>query len=49
MLWTIVMILFVLWALGLATSYTVGGALHILLAIAIVIILFNLFQGRRVL
>jgi hypothetical protein len=47
MLWTIVTILLVLWALGLATSYTMGGALHILLAIALVMIVINLFQGRR--
>ncbi|MFC1835551.1 lmo0937 family membrane protein [Thermodesulfobacteriota bacterium] len=48
MLWTIVIILLVIWALGLATSSTVGGALHILLAIALVMIVINLFQGRRV-
>ena len=47
MLWTIAVILFVLWALGLATAYTVGGLIHILLVIAIVVILFNVIQGRR--
>jgi hypothetical protein len=49
MLWTIVMILLVLWLLGLATSYTLGGALHVLLVIAVVVIAVNLIQGRRAL
>jgi Family of unknown function (DUF5670) len=47
MLWTIAVILFILWALGLATSYTVGGLIHILLVVAIVVILINVIQGRR--
>jgi hypothetical protein len=47
MLWTIALILFVLWALGLATAYTMGGLIHILLVIAIVVILINVIQGRR--
>ena len=47
MLWTIVIILLALWLLGLATSYTVGGALHVLLVIAVVVILLNFLQGRR--
>lgn len=47
MLWTIAVILLVLWALGLVTSYTMGGVLHVLLVVAIIMILFNLFQGRR--
>ena len=47
MLWTIAAILIVLWLLGLITSYTMGGFIHILLVIAIVVILVNLIQGRR--
>ena len=47
MLWTIAMILIVLWVLGLATSYTMGGLLHILLVIAVIVILFNIIKGRR--
>jgi hypothetical protein len=47
MLWTIAIILLVLWALGLVTSYTLGGVIHVLLAVAVIMILFNLFQGRR--
>jgi Family of unknown function (DUF5670) len=47
MLWTIAVILLVLWALGLVTSYTMGGFIHILLVIAIVVILINVIQGRR--
>jgi hypothetical protein len=48
MLWTIVLILVVMWALGLATSYTLGGLLHVLLIVAVVIAVFRLIQGRRV-
>jgi hypothetical protein len=47
MLWTIVVVLLVLWLLGLVTSFTLGGALHILLIIAVVVIVLNLLQGRR--
>lgn len=47
MLWTIVVILVILWLLGLVTSYTLGGVIHILLVIAIVIVVFNFIQGRR--
>ena len=47
MLWTIVVILLVLWLLGLVTSYTLGGVIHVLLVIAIVMALVNLIQGRR--
>jgi len=47
MLWTIALVLLVLWVLGLVSSYTIGGLLHILLVVAIVMVLFNLFQGRR--
>ncbi len=47
MLYTIAVILVVLWLVGLVTSYTLGGFLHILLVIAIVMVIFNLLQGRR--
>lgn len=47
MLWTIFVILLVLWLLGLVTSYTMGGFIHILLVIAVVILIINLIQGRR--
>jgi hypothetical protein len=49
MLWTIVVILVVLWALGLVTSYTMGGLIHVLLVIAIVVVLINVIQGRKAL
>jgi len=49
MLWTIAIILIVLWILGLVSSYTMGGFIHILLVIAIIVIVVNLIQGRRVL
>jgi len=49
MLWTVAVILLVLWALGLVTSYTMGGFIHILLVIAIVVVLINVLQGRQVL
>jgi len=48
MLWTIFVILLVMWALGLVTSYTMGGFVHILLVIALVILVVNLVQGRRI-
>jgi hypothetical protein len=48
MLWTIFVVLLVLWALGLVTSYTMGGFIHILLVLAVVVLLINLIQGRRV-
>lgn len=48
MLWTIAVILLVLWALGLVTSYTMGGFIHVLLVIALVVVLVNVIQGRRV-
>ena len=47
MLWTIFVILLILWALGLVTSYTMGGFVHILLVIALVVLVLNLVQGRR--
>ena len=49
MLWTIAVILFVLWALGLATSYTMGGLVHILLVLAVVTVVIRLIQGRKAL
>ena len=49
LLWTIAVILVILWLLGLVTSYTMGGFIHILLVIAIVILIINLVQGRRTL
>jgi Family of unknown function (DUF5670) len=47
MLWTVFVILLILWALGLVTSYTMGGFIHILLVIAIVVVLIQVIQGRR--
>ena len=47
MLYTIAVVLIILWLLGLATSYTMGGFIHILLVIAVVMILVNLISGRR--
>lgn len=47
MLWTIVAVLVILWLLGLVTSYTMGGLVHILLVIAIIVVLLRLIQGRR--
>lgn len=49
MLWTVAVILIVLWALGLVTSYTMGGFIHLLLVLAIVVVLVNIIQGRRAL
>jgi len=49
MLWTIFVILLVLWLLGLVSSYTIGGFIHILLVIAVVILIINLIGGRRTL
>jgi hypothetical protein len=47
MLWTIFVILLILWLLGLVSSYTLGGFIHILLVVALVILVFNLLSGRR--
>jgi len=47
MLYTIAVVLIVLWLLGLVTSYTMGGFIHILLVVAIVMVLVNLISGRR--
>jgi hypothetical protein len=48
-LWTVCVVLIVLWLLGLVTSYTMGGLIHILLVIAIIVVLVRVIQGRRVL
>lgn len=47
MLWTIAVILLVLWLLGLVSSYTMGGFIHILLVVAVVMVLVNFIGGRR--
>ena len=47
MLWTIFVILLVLWLLGIATSYTMGGLIHVLLVIAVIVLVINLVQGRK--
>jgi hypothetical protein len=49
MLWTIAVILLVLWALGMVSSYTLGGFIHLLLVLAIIAVVIRLIQGRRVL
>lgn len=47
-LWTIAVILLILWALGLVTSFTMGGFIHVLLVIAIVVVLLRVISGRKV-
>jgi len=47
MLWTVIVVLLVLWAVGLATSYTLGGLLHLLLLVALVMFVVQLVSGRR--
>ncbi|MDE1154965.1 MAG: lmo0937 family membrane protein [Acidobacteriaceae bacterium] len=47
MLWTITIILVILWLLGLVSSYTLGGWIHLLLVLAIIVLIFNLLTGRR--
>jgi len=49
MLWTIAVILIILWLLGLVTSYTMGGLIHVLLVIAIVVVLLRVISGRKAL
>lgn len=49
MLWTIVVVLIILWLLGLVSSYTLGGFIHILLVIAIIIVLIRLIKGEKIL
>ena len=48
MLWTIAVILLILWALGMVSSYTLGGFLHLLLVLAIIVVLIRVIQGRSV-
>lgn len=47
MLYTIAIVLLILWVLGLVTSYTMGGLIHILLVVALVVVLLNIISGRR--
>jgi len=47
MLWSIFVILLILWGLGLMAGYTMGGAIHVLLVIAIIVMLIQILQGRR--
>ena len=47
MLYTIVIVLLILWALGLVTSYTMGGLIHVLLVVALIVIIVNFISGRR--
>ena len=49
MLWTIAVVLIILWLLGVVTSYTLGGFIHILLVIAVIVILVRLINGQKVL
>ena len=49
MLWTVAVILIVLWALGLVSAYTMGGFIHVLLVLAIIVIIIRVIQGRRIL
>lgn len=49
MLYTIALVLVILWLLGLVTSYTIGGFIHVLLVVAVIMILVNLISGRRAL
>lgn len=48
MLWTIFVVLLVLWLLGIATSYTLGGFIHLLLVLAVITVIIKLFQGRSI-
>jgi len=49
MLWTIAVVLVILWLLGIVSSYTMGGFIHILLVVAIILVLVNIIRGRRIL
>ena len=49
MLYTIAVILLVLWALGLVSSYTMGGFIHVLLVVAVIVVLLRIIQGRKIL
>ncbi|MEZ4483696.1 MAG: lmo0937 family membrane protein [Syntrophotaleaceae bacterium] len=48
MLWTICVVLIVLWLLGMVSSYTMGGLIHILLVVAIIVVLVRVIQGRKI-
>lgn len=48
MLWTLFVVLLVLWLLGMVSSYTLGGFIHILLVLAVIVLIFQLISGRRV-
>jgi hypothetical protein len=48
MLWTLVAILLVLWMLGMVTSYTISGLIHVLLVVALIVVLLRVIQGRRI-
>jgi hypothetical protein len=48
MLWTLALVLLVLWVLGLVTSYTMGGLIHVLLVVALVVLVLRIIQGRRI-
>ncbi len=49
MLWTVVVVMLILWVLGLVSSYTMGGFIHILLVLAVIALLVQIIQGRRIL
>ncbi len=49
MLWTIAVVLIILWLLGMVTSYTIGGLIHVLLVVAIIMVLVRVIQGRKIL
>jgi Family of unknown function (DUF5670) len=48
MLWTIALVLLVLWGLGMATSYTLGGLIHLLIVLAVIAVVYQLITGRRI-
>jgi len=48
MLWTLVAVLLVLWLLGLVTAYTMGGLIHVLLVVALIVLVLRIIQGRRI-
>ena len=49
MLYTIAVVLLILWALGLVSSYTMGGFIHVLLVVAVIVVLLRIIQGRKIL
>jgi Family of unknown function (DUF5670) len=48
MLWTVAVVLLVLWALGMVSSYTIGGFIHVLLVVAVIVVLVRVIQGRSI-